>query len=455
MLADINKPIHLFDSKNISRVFLNHFESFGYKPIQGSSLLDPSVPMSFVMSAGLVQVERSVAQQGGREHNRYTLLQNCFRYFDLDTIGDSEYHLTLFHMAGAFAFGEVDRFACFKNIWDLLVDVYKLPKEALWVTYFGGGEVGGHFFEPDEETRQNWMKVGMPSNRIVALGPDNNFWKQGSSVIGEAEAPKCGPNTEVFFDRGIQFKCGLMCKPGCRCERFVEIQNTLLITWYLDEEKGLLRLIDEPFVESVIGIERLEMLLQEKSSVFEIDSILPLLKRIRQFEHSTTRLVVDTKQERILADHIRAFLFLTADGAPAPGRGGRARLMRKLARGLLTAQKLLGISDSKFIPSLINQALKIYTSQYPYLEGIRDLACEYIIKENKLFERTLDKGSRYLDQLLQIRNGNLTADDLVSIEKEFGIPESFLLAMLQQRQVPFNRQAYKTAYANWYQSVSN
>lgn len=450
MLTNQNHPRN---AESISNAFLEHFKSRGYQAIPGSSLLDLSVPMSFVMSAGLVQVERSTAYQGGREYDRYVLLQNCFRYFDLGVVGDSNYHLSLFHMAGAFAFGNIDRLACFSNILDLLVNVYKLPKEALWVTYFGGGEVGGHFFEADEETRQNWMMAGMPPNRIVALGPDNNFWKQGSSVIGEAEAPKCGPNTEVFFDRGIQFQCGLMCKPGCRCGRFVEIQNTLLITWYLDEEKGLLKPIDEPFVESVIGIERLEILLQEKSSVFEIDSILPLLKCIRQFEHDTTRLVVGIKQERILADHIRAFLFLTADGAPAPGRGGRARLMRKLARGLLTAQKLLGISDSKFIPSLINQALKTYTSQYLYLEGVRDLACEYIIKENKLFERTLDKGNHYLNQLLKKRSGNLTAEDLVSIEKQYGIPETFLIDMLQQKQVTFNRQAYQIAYANWYQSV--
>ncbi len=152
---EINTSSHPYNAASISRSFLNYFESHGYKTIPGSSLLDPSVPMSFVMSAGLVQVERSAARQGGRMHDRYVLLQNCFRYFDLDTIGDSAYHLTLFHMAGAFSFGDVNRINCISNIWDLLARVFGLSPESLWVTYFRGGEVGGHFFE--------WNLVSVPS----------------------------------------------------------------------------------------------------------------------------------------------------------------------------------------------------------------------------------------------------------------------------------------------------
>jgi alanyl-tRNA synthetase len=451
---EINQPKHPRSATSISQLFLDYYESRGYKTIAGSSLLDPSVPMSFVMSAGLVQVERSAALQGRRKHDRYVLLQNCFRYFDLDTIGDSAYHLTLFRMAGAFTFGNVNRFACVSNNWDLLTRIFGLSPESIWVTYFEGGEVGGRFFEPDVETYQAWQMVGLPPERIIGLGPDSNFWKQGASVVGEREAPKCGPNTEVFYDRGSQFQCGLECKPGCRCGRFVEIQNTLLVIWYFDEERRLLKPLDEPFVEAVIGTERLEMLLQKKSSVFEIESVVHILEHIQKNEPEPVKsLAGRIKQERIVVNHIRSILFLTADGAPKPGHGGRARLMRKLIRGLLTALKLLRISDPQFIRTLIDLAISIYLEQHPALLGVRDLALRNILEESDLFERTLEKGTRHLDSLLQVHGGHLSAEDLVTIEKEFGVPNSLLSAMLQQRQVSFDQQTYQNAYAAWYQSV--
>jgi alanyl-tRNA synthetase len=451
---EIDQPNHPRSAISISQSFLDYFESRGYKTIPGSSLLDPSVPMSFVMSAGLVQVERSAALQGGRKHERYVLLQNCFRYFDLDTIGDSAYHLTLFRMAGAFTFGNINRLACVSSNWDLLTRIFGLSPESLWVTYFGGGEVGGRFFEPDVETYQAWQTIGLPPERIVGLGPGSNFWKQGASVVGEREAPKCGPNTEVFYDRGSQFQCGPECKPGCRCGRFVEIQNTLLVIWYFDEERGLLKPLDEPFVEAVIGTERLEMLLQKKSSVFEIESIVPLMEQIQKNEPASVKpLAGRIKQERIVANHIRSILFLTADGAPKPGHGGRARLMRKLVRGLLTALKLLGVSDSQFLGNLIDLALSIYSEQHPALLGARDLTLRNVMEESDLFERTLKKGTHHLDSLLKDQDGYLSADDVVTIEKEFGVPNSLLSFMLQQRQVSFDQQTYQNAYAAWYQSV--
>lgn len=451
---DINTSNHPRSATSTGQAFLNYFESYEYKSIPGSSLLDPSVPMSFVMSAGLVQVERSAVLHGKAKHDRYALVQNCFRYFDIDAIGTSAYHLSLFHMAGAFTFGNINRLACVSNIWDLLVRIFGLPSESLWATYFKGGEVGGRFFEADEETFQAWCKVGLPPERIIALGPDSNFWKQGASVVGKRESPKCGPNTEVFYDRGTQFQCGPCCKPGCQCGRFVEIQNTLLVIWYFDEEKELLKPLEEPFVESVIGTERLEMLLQGKSSVFEIESILPLMEHVRQFESEPMKSFAGrTKHERIIADHIRSILFLAADGAPKPGHGGRARLMRKLVRGLLTAIKMLKISNPQFIHTLVDCALSVCAEQYPSLLEVHDLTLQYILQESNLFERTLDKGTRYLDSLLQVQEGYLSAQDIVMIEKKFGIPKPLLSLMMEQRQVSFDRQAYQSAYAAWYQGV--
>jgi alanyl-tRNA synthetase len=127
--------------------------------------------------------------------------------------------------------------------------------------------------------------------------------------------------------------------------------------------------------------------------------------------------------------------------------------MRKLTRGLLTASKLLQISDQQFFQSLVDCALSIYAKQHPALIEARDKTLQYLLEENDLFESTLKRGTRHLDSLLQTRENCLSAEDLVTIEKKYGVPKPLLLSMLKQRQVPFNRQAYQNAYAAWYQSV--
>jgi alanyl-tRNA synthetase len=412
--------------------------------------------MSFVMSAGLAQVERSTAQQGGRTGERYALLQNCFRYFDLDTVGESPIHLTLFQMPGAFTFKSIDKQTCMAQIWELLTKEYGFPPESLWVTYFNGGEISGHHFEADTETRQAWQEVGMPSNRLVGLGPEHNFWKQGSSVVGEREAPKCGPNTEVFFDRGIAFACGPECAPSCRCGRFIEIQNTLLITEHIDDNTGIVRPLEEPFIEVVVGTERVAMLSQGRESVFEIDSIAPLIKHVRQAMQIPILPVVDqTTQKRILIDHLRAMLFLTADGAPPPGRGGRARLMRKLARGIITSHKLLQIEEPGFVDSLLDLALELYGDQQPQLPPARQTVLTYLADERAMFENTLQRGKRRLERLLRRQGNHISGEDMVNLEKEHGLPEPLLEVFLARRQVPFSRQAYQNAYKNWYQRVTS
>lgn len=443
-------------SKEVGEIFLAYYRDHGYEVVPGSSLLDPSVPMSFVMSAGLAQVESSVEQYGSENSDHYALLQNCFRYFDLDTVGDSLIHLTLFQMAGAFTFKSVNKQTCTAQIWELLTKEYGFPPGTLWVTCFAGGEVAGHPFEPDMETYQAWRRVGLLPERIIGLGPEDNFWKQGTSVVGEREAPKCGPNTEVFFDRGETFACGPECAPGCRCGRFIEIQNTLLITEHLDEKTGIVRPLQEPFIESVIGAERIAMLSQGKESVFEIDSISPLIRHVRgAMQAPLFPVVKQTKHERILVDHLRALLFLTADGAPPPGRGGRARLMRKLSRGMMTSQKLLKISEPTFVPSLVDLALGLYTDQQPQLSPARQTLLSYLADERALFERTLARAKRKLNHILKNKNGKISGEDMVNLEKRHGMPASLQGVILHRKQIPFSQQDYQNAYAAWYQRVTS
>ncbi len=422
-----------YTTDEIGRRFLEYYQSLDYKIIPGSSLLDPSVPMTFVMSAGLVQVETSAGFQGDSSGNRYTMIQNCFRYFDLPQIGKSPHHLSLFQMPGAFTFGPQNKEKCIADIRHLLSGIYNLPSDSLWATYFKGGNICGIFFEPDAETREAWKRAGIPDKQIVPLNADHNFWKQGPGIVGENHAAKCGPNTEIFFDRGADKSCGIHCLPGCGCGRFVEIMNTLFISFHLEEVNGTVKDLDEPFTETVIGLERLAMLLQGRFSVFDTDMILPLIEYIRTNTGTAGKNTL--LFERMIADHIRALLFLTADGAPPPGKGGRARLMRKLVRQMLTAQKMLEITNPNFPEYLKDTVLKLYKDQSPHLMTAGDKAMEYIRDETKRFEKTLQKGFRHLDDSLK-KKKIMQSEKIREFEKRHGIPRLLLKKRLAE--VPAN-----------------
>ena len=183
-------------------IFLETYEGLGYKVIPGSSLLDDSIPMSFVMSAGLVQVERAVTPLFRQGNNRFALLQNCFRHFDLDRIGQSDTHLSFFRMLGAFTFGQSTDWnkSTPPGIWQHTFTIFHLKNCGL--LYFGGDTIAGNKFEPDLETYHAWREVGVRENQLLGLDGENNFWKQSAIVMGSEHASKCGPNSEIFFDRG-------------------------------------------------------------------------------------------------------------------------------------------------------------------------------------------------------------------------------------------------------------
>lgn len=441
-------------SFEIGQQFLRYYQDNGFKLLSGTSLLDPSVPMTFVMSAGLGQIEE-LAEQGNQKGNRYVLLQKCFRHFDLDRIGKSHVHLSLFEMPGAFSFGQESREETLERIWLFLTEELGFDQRRLWATYFAGGEILGHQFDADKETCQAWQRIGLPSSRIVALGGDDNFWKQGIGISGGQVLRKCGPTTEVFFDRGPDWSCGPDCRPSCQCGRFVEFVNSLFIFSRVDEKTQALVTLDEPFTETVIGNERAAMLLQGKSSVFEIESIAPLIEWVQSFYKRNPSDAVDgVRSERVVVDYVRALVFLTADGAPAPGKGGRHRIMRMLIRGVLTHQKVLGIADPSFVPSLVNAMIELNQSDYPEVKEGHTHLLTYLATEGERFEKTLSKAHRRLDRLIQREgNGSISGEQALQLVKNYGFPLPLLEITLAQKDIQFSRREYRQALVRWRQAV--
>ena len=422
----------------VGQEFVRYYKSLSYQELPGSSLLTDSLPMTFVMSAGMVQFELLAEQQ--READHFVLIQRCFRHFDINRVGESDTHLSLFHMPGAFVFGKINREEVVSRLWHLLVDVYGFSPASLAVTYFQGGRVNNTFVPEDKDTKRAWINAGMPVERIFGLPAESNFWTQSPHMVGIVNSRKCGPNTEVFYDRGEHLACGPDCKPGCTCGRYVEFSNTLLIEYSFGENDSLYPL-EEPFTEVVVGQERVAMLLGNRASVYDIETLYPLVRQVKCFSEpgmlSTEEV---THYERIVADHLRALLYLTLDGAPPPGRGGRARLMRILVRELLTAKEMLGITDPAFFRSMFYVTKDIY----PETRRIWEKVDGYIRQEAIRFHETIARGMRYLDK--QIESGKkVTGADLFAYEKQHGLPFVFLTYHLQQKGYRLDVQEY-TAY---------
>lgn len=417
-------------------------------------MLDESIPMSFVMSAGLVQVERSLTRDSNRNGDRFVLVQDCFRHFDLDKVGTDDVHLSMFEMPGAFMFGAINKADTIRRMWQLATSVFKINKDRIWSSYFDGGVVLNNQIPRDDVARQAWVEVGLPEERIVGLGSRDNFWLQGKGFNGGDIVRKSGPNTELFYDRGADRACSPGCKPGCRCGRFLEFSNSLFICYEVSPECERLQLLQDPFSETVIGIERVAMILQAKESVFEIDSYQPVLNVIRTYVRvDDVNLTWVRESERVLADYLKALYMLAADSAPPPGKNGRERIVKLLIRGVMTRQLLLGISSPKFIPDVLSCLAEKMTGarKEPW---IRDRVLEYFSSQREIFISTVERGYSALEKILEENYGKtLSGEQILHLEKSIGIPRPLVEGKLRSKCLPYYQADYEDALVRWKRSI--
>ncbi len=443
---------------NVKEQFVHHYQSQNYEVLPCGSLLDPATPMTFVGSAGLTQIENDIAQGEDHAGERYVLVQTCFRHFDLNKVGQDPVHLSLFGMGGAFAFGQVSRQDTLSKIWDFLTDKLALPQERIWATYFGGGTLDGHTFPENTETYKTWHGLGLVSPHIVAVDIDTGFWKQGGGLAGEARFRKCGPTTELFFDRDPTMRCGPQCQPGCPCGRFVEIANILFLHSQLDQVTKKSLPMVTPFDETVIGVERVAMIHQKKNSVFELEYFQPLMQLINAYAPPQAEVSAGQKLRsvRVIADHTRALLFLTADGAPPPGKGGRQRIMRLLVRGIITRQKILEITDEAFFSTVLDATLMLYKAQFRDPKQVRGRLLGYFREESEKFEATLLRGYRRLERCISIEEEEaVSGKQALDLVKAYGFPLPLLKVTLAKRGIPFDKRGYGKAYVRWRREVVN
>lgn len=433
-------------AQTIRELFVNYYGKMGFQLLPSAPIIDPSIPMSFVMSAGLIQVEKSLAKLEASNTDQYVLVQKCFRHFDLEKVGTDDYHLSMFEMPGAFIFGKDGRLRTISKMWELATSVLNLSKENLWVTYFIGDNVLNNSLPADLETRKIWLDVGVQKDKLIGLSASNNYWMQGKGIEDRSIIRKCGPNTELFYDRGEHKACSIKCAPGCTCGRFIEFSNSLFIEAFVSENDTIYPLKD-PFNETVIGVERVNMIKENTDSIFETKEFTPILRLIREFADPKYEITqaITTSSERIVADHLRALFFLVANGAPPPGKNGRERIVKLLIRRIAASLIVLGIESKDFIPTATNYFARYFSSETPHSLLTEKLNI-YYFDESERFARTINRALIQLSRLVKEgRSNSLTESEFLDLQENWGLPKILTSLFLQRHHENLIQQ---TTFAN-------
>ncbi len=402
-------------SDEIRETYLSFFEQRDHLRRPSASLVpadfDPSVLLT---TAGMHPLMPYFLQQERPPHPRLTSCQKCFRTVDIDIIGTTHRHLTFFEMLGNFSIGDYFKQGAIEFAWELSTQGFGFDPESVWVTVFGGDEVLG--LGPDEEAIELWRAIGLPRERIVECPRSENFWQAGPTG-------PCGPCSELYLDRGLDFG-GQDDLPGGENERFLEFWNLVFMT-FKQGPADTLTPLPARNIDTGLGLNRLAAILQDKESVFETDQFQPLIELgeqlggVRYGEDFPT-----TRSLRILADHTRAMTFLVADGV-VPSNEDRGYILRRVMRRAIQHGRALGLAPG-FLPRFAQVVEETMGGAYAELGEQRDAIHKWLAAEEESFGRTLEQGTKLLDELIararEQGEEGLGAEDVFQLHDTYGFP---------------------------------
>lgn len=374
----------------IRRAFLDFYVSKEHYEAPSASLIPESGDKSLlIINSGMAPLKKYFSGQEIPPSKRMTTCQKCIRTGDIDNVGKTSRHGTFFEMLGNFSFGDYFKKETLTWGMEFIRDVLNMPMDKLWATVY----------QDDDVAYGIWKELGMPEDRIVRLGKEDNFWEIG---LGP-----CGPDSEIFFDRGEEFGCGKPdCKPGCDCDRFVEFWNHVF-TQFSKEEDGSYSDLAHPNIDTGMGLERIACIMQGVDSIFDIDTIRYILDGVleisgKEYEKEGTE--TTDVSIRIITDHLRSMVFMIGDGI-LPSNEGRGYVLRRLIRRAARHGKQIGIKDA-FLSDLADRVIKVSGEAYPELVEKKDLIKRIISIEEDKFAQTLDQGIEIIKEYIDDMNKN-------------------------------------------------
>ena len=418
-------------SDNVRNLFLEYFQERDHLLLPSSSLIPVDDPSVLFTSAGMQQFKAYYSGDKQAPHPRITTSQKCFRTSDIDEVGDSS-HLTFFEMLGNFSFGDYFKRESIEWAWELLTERVGIEADLLWVTVFEGDGV----LPRDEESASHWRNVGVPDERIIFRPKAENFWGP------TGDRGPCGPDTEIHYrlcppEQGHQ-ETGPAGDPG----RYLELWNLVFNEFYQDHD-GSLRPLEVSGVDTGAGFERWVVLMQGKNSVYDTD----LYTGIVGATVSALGLTSQSDEERalrIISEHIRAGVFLVADGV-MPGNEGRGYVLRRQLRRLIGQARLIGNKDP-FVATVADAAIETMSSAYPEVEARRDHILSVFTDEEERFQLTLDRGMTALDsELNNHTEGEIPGHLAFMFHDTYGVPIDLVKDIAGSRGIPVDSEGFLLA----------
>ncbi len=368
-------------------------------------------------------------------HPRLTSCQKCFRTVDIEVVGTTARHLTFFEMLGNFSFGDYFKEGAVEYALELSRGGFALDPERIWVTVFGGDEELG--LGPDEEAIECWRAAGVPDERVVQLGREDNFWQAGPTG-------PCGPCSELYYDRGPDFGPEED-RPGDDTERYLEFWNLVFMQYELHEDASLTPL-PKRNIDTGLGLDRMAAILQDVPSAFETEQFRPLVELGEELSgRSCGDDFATTRALRILADHGRGMTFLLSDGV-VPSNEDRGYVLRRIMRRAVQHGRALGIGDG-LLPALCERTIDVMGDAYPELQTESDTIEKWARAEEQSFRQTLEKGERLLDDLVARAKADETswvaAEDAFRLHDTYGFPYELTKELLADQGLAVDDQGFE------------
>jgi alanyl-tRNA synthetase len=420
--------------KEIRQAFLDYFRDQGHEIVKSASLIPRDDPTLLFTNAGMVPFKRVFLGEEKRDYLRAASSQKCVRaggkHNDLENVGRTARHHTFFEMLGNFSFGDYFKTEAVRLAWDLLIRVYGLPADRLYVSVY----------RQDDEAYRIWQDdIGRPPEMIVRLGEKDNFWSMG-------DTGPCGPCSEILIDQGPEFGCDRPeCAPGCDCDRYLEIWNLVFMQFNRDQN-GLLTPLPKPSIDTGMGLERITAVVQGVANNFLSDLFRDLIQSIK----GLSGIKLGGKEEtdvaiKVIADHSRALAFLLADGA-VPANEGRGYVVRRILRRAARFGKVLGI-DKPFLFDLSRVVAEVMGDTFPEVRENISFTSQVILKEEERFLETLDYGLKLLNEeigkLMDKREKVLPGPLVFKLYDTYGFPLDIIQDVIRDHGLNMDQEGFQ------------
>jgi alanyl-tRNA synthetase len=418
---------------DIRKTFLDFFASKGHTVVASSPLVPGNDPTLMFTNSGMVQFKDVFLGTDKRPYVRAASVQACLRaggkHNDLENVGYTARHHTFFEMLGNWSFGDYFKRESLKWAWELLTEVYKLPKERLLATVYA----------EDDEAYDIWTKeIGLPADRVIRIGDNkggryksDNFWMM-------ADTGPCGPCSEIFYDHGPHIPGGPPGSPDEDGDRFIEIWNNVFMQFNMDES-GAVTPLPAPCVDTGMGLERLAAILQHVHSNYEIDIFDELIKAAARETHITD---LKNPSLKVIADHIRATAFLVSDGV-VPSNEGRGYVQRRIVRRAIRHGYKLG-QKKPFFHKLVADLVKLMGDAYPRIKEQEQRITDVLKTEEERFFETLANGMEILDAALA-SSSVLPGEVAFKLHDTYGFPRDLSADVCRERGATLDEAGFEAA----------